>query len=87
MINIYIRRWAIYIWLIYVCANLDYEIYVQSDRLAAAFKNLGLKKNDHIAIWAFNSVEWYLSYLAAFRGGFVVVRKGGILSAVTELIA
>lgn len=45
----------------------------QVDTLAAALVNVGLEKGDHVAIWGFNSVEWYLSFLAVVRGGFVAV--------------
>ena len=34
---------------------------------------LGLKKGDHIAIWAANLPEWILLYLAAAKAGLVVV--------------
>ncbi|XP_065205855.1 medium-chain acyl-CoA ligase ACSF2, mitochondrial-like [Planococcus citri] len=49
------------------------QVLEKVDTLAAALMNLGLKRGDHVAIWGFNTVEWYLSFLAAFRAGFIVV--------------
>lgn len=37
------------------------------------YLDMGLRRGDHIGIWGFNTVEWYLSYLAAFRAGLVAV--------------
>ncbi|XP_065221994.1 medium-chain acyl-CoA ligase ACSF2, mitochondrial-like [Planococcus citri] len=49
------------------------QVLEKIDTLAAALMNLGLKRGDHVAIWGFNTIEWYLSLLAAFRAGVVVV--------------
>ncbi|XP_065221999.1 medium-chain acyl-CoA ligase ACSF2, mitochondrial-like isoform X2 [Planococcus citri] len=49
------------------------QVLEKIDTLAAALINLGLKRGDHVAIWGFNTIEWYLSFLAAFRAGIVVV--------------
>ncbi|XP_065202713.1 medium-chain acyl-CoA ligase ACSF2, mitochondrial-like [Planococcus citri] len=49
------------------------EVLEKIDILAAAFANLGLKRGNHVALWGFSTIEWYLSFLAAFRAGLVVV--------------
>ena len=41
--------------------------------MAAALLDLGLKRGDHVAIWGFNTVEWYISFLAVFRAGLIGV--------------
>lgn len=47
--------------------------HIQVETLAAAFQSFGLKSGDHVAIWGFNSVEWYLSFLAVAQAGLVAV--------------
>ncbi|XP_076239071.1 acyl-CoA synthetase family member 2 [Calliopsis andreniformis] len=49
------------------------ECLRRSDRLAAGLLKLGLKSGDCIAIWGPNDVEWFLSFLAAARAGFILV--------------
>ncbi|XKL65481.1 hypothetical protein PGB90_008901 [Kerria lacca] len=43
------------------------------DSFAAGLVALDLKKGDHIAIWAPNVIEWYISILAIIKAGFVAV--------------
>ncbi|XP_065222005.1 medium-chain acyl-CoA ligase ACSF2, mitochondrial-like isoform X2 [Planococcus citri] len=57
------------------------QVLEKIDTLAAAFMNLGLKRGDHVAIWGFNTIEWYLSFLAAFRAGIVVVNLNPLFEA------
>lgn len=45
----------------------------QSDRLAAGFASLGVAAGHHVAIFAFNSPEWLLSYFALLKLGAVPV--------------
>lgn len=49
------------------------QVLEQADRLAAAFVRLGLRRGDRIGIWSPNSVEWYVSMMAAARAGLVTV--------------
>lgn len=50
------------------------EIYEKADRLSAGLMQLGLKPGDRLGIWGPNSTEWYISRLAAARGGFIAVQ-------------
>lgn len=45
----------------------------ECDRIARGFLSLGLKKGDHIAIWATNVPEWMLTFFAAVKIGAVLV--------------
>ncbi|XP_046389168.1 medium-chain acyl-CoA ligase ACSF2, mitochondrial isoform X2 [Ischnura elegans] len=46
----------------------------KADRLAAAFvESLGLRRGDRVAIWSYNSIEWYLTQMAAAKAGLVLV--------------
>ena len=49
------------------------ESYNQAINLAEKLKDLGLKPGDHLAIWAPNTIQWYVTYLAAAIGGFPLV--------------
>ncbi|XP_053692204.1 medium-chain acyl-CoA ligase ACSF2, mitochondrial-like [Sabethes cyaneus] len=49
------------------------EVLDKVDRLAASFYQLGLKRNDRIAIWTPNSATYYLTTLAAARAGMISV--------------
>ncbi|XP_065224462.1 medium-chain acyl-CoA ligase ACSF2, mitochondrial-like [Planococcus citri] len=55
------------------------EVLEMVDTLAAALMNLGLKRGEHVAIWGFNTIEWYLSFLAAHRAGIVVVNLNPLI--------
>ncbi|XP_065222001.1 medium-chain acyl-CoA ligase ACSF2, mitochondrial-like [Planococcus citri] len=57
------------------------QVLEKIDTLAAGLMNLGLKRGDHVAIWGFNTIEWYLSFLAAFRAGIVVVNLNPLFEA------
>lgn len=46
----------------------------KADQLAAGLLQLGLSPGDRLAIWGPNSSQWYISRLAAARGGFIVVQ-------------
>ncbi|KAJ9590933.1 hypothetical protein L9F63_016031 [Diploptera punctata] len=50
------------------------EICDKADKLAAGLTQLGLKPSDMLGIWGPNSSEWFISRLAAARGGFIVVQ-------------
>jgi fatty-acyl-CoA synthase len=45
----------------------------ECDRLARGFLALGVKKGDHIAVWATNTPEWLLTLFAAAKIGAVLV--------------
>ena len=51
------------------------EMYMEMLRLGELFKQLGLKKGDHIAICGANSAHWAIAYLAiaAYQGVVVTV--------------
>lgn len=58
--------------------ELDYtrtypEFRDDVDTLAKAFLAMGVKKGDHVAIWATNVPQWYLTFWAASKIGAVVV--------------
>ncbi|PNF13825.1 hypothetical protein B7P43_G12428 [Cryptotermes secundus] len=46
----------------------------KADHLAAGLLQLGLSPGDRLAIWGPNSIQWYISRLAAARGGFIAVQ-------------
>ncbi|MDR1893004.1 MAG: AMP-binding protein [Oscillospiraceae bacterium] len=43
------------------------------DRVARAFMALGIKKGEHVAVWATNVPEWILTFFAAIKIGAVLV--------------
>ncbi len=49
------------------------EYRERANQVARGFMALGLKKSDHIAIWAANLPEWLLVYMAAAKAGLVLV--------------
>jgi fatty-acyl-CoA synthase len=49
------------------------EYRERANQVARGFMALGLKKGDHIAIWAANLPEWLLVYMAAAKAGLVLV--------------
>ena len=58
--------------------ELDYtrtytEFRDDVDNVARAFLAMGCKKGDHIAIWATNVPQWYLTFWAATKIGCVLV--------------
>lgn len=58
--------------------ELDYtrtypEFRDDVDTLAKAFLAMGVKKGDHVAIWATNVPQWFLTFWAASKIGAVVV--------------
>ncbi len=55
----YIRTWS--------------TLYQESRQIAKGFLKLGFKKGDHIAIWANNVPEWFLTMFAAANIGCVLV--------------
>lgn len=57
------------------------EIIRRADKLAAGLLKLGLKKGDRVGLWGPNDVEWFISFLAFTRVGFIMV---GINPAYTQ---
>lgn len=49
------------------------ESYNQAVNLAAKLKHLGLKPGDHLGIWLPNTIQFYVTYLAAAIGGYPLV--------------
>ena len=49
------------------------EFNEECDVIAKAFLALGIKKGDHIAIWATNVPQWLLTFFAAAKMGGVLV--------------
>lgn len=43
------------------------------DAFAAGLKKLGMKKDDRLAIWGPNDLEWFITSLSASRAGLIVV--------------
>ena len=58
--------------------TLDYtrtypEFLHEVDKFARALLSMGVRKGDHIAIWATNVPQWYLTFWASVRIGCVLV--------------
>lgn len=49
------------------------QLLKRTDQIAAGLKKLGLKQGDRVGICGPNDLEWYLSFLATSRAGFVAV--------------
>ncbi|XP_050504299.1 medium-chain acyl-CoA ligase ACSF2, mitochondrial-like [Diabrotica virgifera virgifera] len=49
------------------------ELLHEADRLAAGLRRLGFKKGDKVGLWAPNIVEWYTTFMACARGGYLLV--------------
>jgi len=55
--------------------KINYSTIFQADHLAAGLLQLGLSPGDCLGIWGPNSSQWYISRLAAARGGFIGVSR------------
>jgi fatty-acyl-CoA synthase len=49
------------------------ELLTEVDKIARAFLAIGVRKGDHVAIWATNYPQWFLTFFAACRIGAVLV--------------
>ena len=49
------------------------ELNDEADLIARGMMSLGVKKGDHVAIWATNTPEWILTLFAAAKSGAVLV--------------
>ena len=49
------------------------EFNEEVERVAKGFLNIGVKKGDHIAVWASNIPEWLLTFFASAKIGAVLV--------------
>uniref|UniRef100_A0A1I8QF46 Medium-chain acyl-CoA ligase ACSF2, mitochondrial n=1 Tax=Stomoxys calcitrans TaxID=35570 RepID=A0A1I8QF46_STOCA len=49
------------------------EAYEEAAVLAVQLSDMGLQRGDHLAIWAPNTKQWYITFLAAALGGFPLV--------------
>ena len=62
------------IWLTFNKRNFSYrDIHVLSGSLAAGLSELGVNSNDKVAIFAYNSPEWIISYFAILKIGAIPV--------------
>ena len=62
--------------IVYVDRGLRYsyrEFKEKCDQLAKGLMKLGVKKGDHVAIWAYNVPEWVLLQFATAKIGAVLV--------------
>ncbi|KAJ9590932.1 hypothetical protein L9F63_016030, partial [Diploptera punctata] len=50
------------------------QVLDMADRLAASLMQMGMKHGDRLGIFGPNSSDWYISRLAAARGGFIAVQ-------------
>ncbi len=60
-----------------LCSDKKKYTYAELDKITDAFaaelvKN-GLKKNDHIALWSYNSSQWVISFLSILKAGGIAV--------------
>lgn len=53
---------------------MHYNVFVQSDKVAAGLHAMGVKKGDRVGIWGPNTWEWILAQFGCGRGGFILVR-------------
>lgn len=49
------------------------DLFEQSDRLALALIDQGIKRGDRIGIWSTNNCEWFVLFLAASKIGAILV--------------
>lgn len=49
------------------------QTYNEALNLAVKLHEMGLKQGDHLAIWAPNTIQWYITFLASAIGGFPLV--------------
>ena len=49
------------------------ELDRRSNQIAAMLKSLGIKKEDHIGIYAFNCIEWIETMIGAFKIGAIPI--------------
>ena len=49
------------------------ELDKRSNQVAAMLKSVGIKKEDHIGIYAFNCIEWIETMIGAFKIGAVPI--------------
>ncbi len=50
-----------------------YELNQKADRVAKGLLGMGLKKGDHISVWATNYPQWLVVFLATAKIGVVLV--------------
>jgi acyl-CoA synthetase (AMP-forming)/AMP-acid ligase II len=48
-------------------------VLLQVESFAAGLIALGLKKGDHVGIWAPNNIEWFVSIMAIIKAGLIAV--------------
>jgi hypothetical protein len=50
------------------------ELREEVEKLAAGLLTLGLKPGERIGLWGPSTYEWYLTWLATSKAGFILVR-------------
>ena len=66
--------------------NWSYTEYLKDiTSVAKAFVHLGLEHHNGVAIWGFNSPEWFISDVAAIFAGGVVSSRKTFLQMLTAL--
>ncbi|XP_037927786.1 medium-chain acyl-CoA ligase ACSF2, mitochondrial [Teleopsis dalmanni] len=57
------------------------DVTREAENLAVKLKDLGLNRGDHLAIWAPNTIQWYITFLAAGLSGLPLVCMNPALQA------
>ncbi len=65
--------------------NLNLFIRGQVDRFAAGLLKLGLNRGDRIAIWAPNTLQWYITLMSAAKAGLISVSVFGITHMILKV--
>ncbi len=66
--------------LFFVDKKISYkELYRQSERLAQGLRNLGVKKNDRVALFLYNCPEFVISFFAIIKAGAICVTINNML--------
>ncbi|MCR5494981.1 MAG: acyl--CoA ligase [Treponema sp.] len=60
-----------------VCSGNTSYTYKELDRIsdvyAAKIMAMGIEKGDHVALWGYNSANWYLTFVSIIKAGAVAV--------------
>lgn len=60
-----------------VCSGNTSYTYKELDRIsdvyAAKIMEMGIEKGDHVALWGYNSANWYLTFVSIIKAGAVAV--------------
>ena len=60
-----------------LCSGSDSYTYKELDRITDVYASkiiqMGVQKGDHVALWGFNSANWFLTYVSIIKAGAVAV--------------